>query len=104
MKLAFLAAGAASLLIVSPSFAADTANSTDVTVNGSVATQCGIGNQSGGGVRSLPNTVDLGSLVTTDGQLNRHDRHWIQQRLVQRPEHRDDDSYGAQGSQPPGEL
>jgi hypothetical protein len=72
MKLAFLAASAASLLIAAPAFAitaAPTPSSTDVQVTGSVATECGIGNQSGGGARSLPETVPLGSLIGPTGEV-----------------------------------
>jgi hypothetical protein len=71
MKLSSLALGAATILIAAPAFtpafAAGTAST--VVVNGTVAKQCGVGNQSGGGTRAIASPVNLGSLVTTDGQL-----------------------------------
>lgn len=69
MKVTFLAAGAAALILASPAFA-DTANSTDVQVSGTVTAQCGIGHQSGGGTRSIPEDVTLSDVVDANGQLD----------------------------------
>lgn len=70
MKLAFLAvSGAAALLAAAPAFA-DTANSTDVQINGTVTAQCGIGHQSGNGTRSIPESVTLSNIVDANGQLD----------------------------------
>ncbi|HEX3919755.1 MAG TPA: hypothetical protein VHW60_20645 [Caulobacteraceae bacterium] len=71
MKLSSLALGAATILIaapvITPAFAQ---TSTNVTVTGQVGKQCGVGNQSGGGTRSLGPSITVPDLVTTDGQLN----------------------------------
>jgi hypothetical protein len=70
MKFAFLAAGAAALVTAAPAFA-DTA-STNVQVTGTVGSQCGVGNQSGGGTRVTDSSgvVPLGNLVGPTGQLS----------------------------------
>jgi hypothetical protein len=69
MKRAFLVAAAATILIAAPSLVLAQA-STNVAVTGSVGKQCGVGNQSGGGLRPTGAAqVDLGNLVTSDGQL-----------------------------------
>jgi len=67
-----MAASAASVLaFAAPAFAADTPNSTDVTINGTVDPQCGVGNQSGGGVRHGTSAiVNLPSMVDANGQLS----------------------------------
>ncbi|HZZ87685.1 MAG TPA: hypothetical protein VFE13_05050, partial [Caulobacteraceae bacterium] len=71
MKFAFLTAGAAvALLAAMPAFADP---STSVTVSGHVASQCGVGNQSGGGVRGDHgglSTVSFASLTDSNGQLS----------------------------------
>jgi len=70
MRFAFLAAsGAAALMIAAPAFA-DTGNSTDIQITGTVASQCGIGHQSGTGTRGQPEVVTIPSLVDANGQVD----------------------------------
>lgn len=81
MKKILLGAAALSML-AAPAFAqtgaiggttppaAPTTQSQNVVVNGTVAKQCGLGNQSGGGTGGYTPTLDLGSLVDGNGQLS----------------------------------
>lgn len=66
MKKILIAAAALSTL-AAPAFAQTTQN---VAVTGSVAKQCGLGNQSGGGTGGYTPTLALGSLVDGNGQLS----------------------------------
>jgi hypothetical protein len=67
MKKILLGAAALSML-AAPAFAQST-QSQNVVVNGSVAPLCGLGNQSGGGTGGYTPTLSLGSLVDGNGQL-----------------------------------
>lgn len=73
MNRIFLAASALSMFVAAPAFAAvvgpvTPAPTQTVQVQGTVAAQCGKGNQSGGGTGG-GETVDFGNLVDANGQL-----------------------------------
>lgn len=72
MKVTFLAAGAAALIIATPVFAAGTPASTNVEVDGTVTAQCGVGHQSGGGTRAIASPVTV-TVVDANGQLDTAD-------------------------------
>ena len=69
-RLMFLSAGAAALMVSSTAFATGSPVSTNVTITGTVGSQCGVGNQSGGGTRSLGPAITLTDVVQADGQLD----------------------------------